>query len=81
MAIYLANENGDWWEYKPNQALWILNTDDLSAEQLQDITENWGPIDGSEDLPEKLERVIWKYGHPLYLEPLDLVIKPEWRLS
>ena len=62
MAIFIANENGDWWEYKPGQVLYVLDTEELPAEKLAEIEENWGKLDGSEDYPDKLEKAIWAYG-------------------
>lgn len=61
MAIYIANENGDWWEYKPFSPLYVLDTDKLSPEHLAEIEENWGPLNDG-DLPDKLEKAIWHYG-------------------
>ncbi len=73
MAIFIANENGDWWEYQQDGALWVLNTDDLNERQMAEIEEKWGPIDGSNlDYPDKLERAIWQYGHQIYFEGQDL---------
>lgn len=61
MAIYIANENGDWWEHVPGSSLYILNTEDLAPEELAEIEENWGPLTEG-DLPDKLEKAIWQYG-------------------
>jgi hypothetical protein len=36
MPIYIANANGDWWEYRSNEVLHILNTDDLPPEEHED---------------------------------------------
>ncbi len=72
MAIFIANANGDWWEYRPGQALWVLNTEDLDPADLADIEANWGKLDGSEDYPEKLERVIWTNGHAVFFEEDEL---------
>ncbi len=72
MSIFIANENGDWWEYKPGQVLYVLNTDDLSSNKLAEIEEEWGKLDGSEDYPDKLHKPIWMYGHVLHLEEEDL---------
>ncbi len=62
MTIFIANENGDWWEYKPGQQLYVLDTDELTYEQEQEILPNWGKLDGSEDYPDKLEKLIWEMG-------------------
>jgi hypothetical protein len=72
MAIFIANENGDWWEYQPGQVLYVLNTDDLDDHATDDIANNWGHIDGSDDYPDKLEKAIWKHGHVLHLDEEDL---------
>ncbi len=45
MAIFIQNVNGDWWEYRPGQALYILNTDDLPAEEQEDWETN-GQMEG-----------------------------------
>jgi hypothetical protein len=63
MAILIANENGDWWEFQPGESLYILNTDELTAEMESEILPNWGPLDGSEDYPDKLEKLIWQHGY------------------
>lgn len=44
MAIYLMNENGDWWEYQPNQKLFVLNSENIPEEYLEElaIPESWG---------------------------------------
>lgn len=59
MAIYIANENGDWWEHVQGAELYILDVDKLSPETLATIEEEWGPL---ADLPDKFEKVIWRYG-------------------
>ena len=61
MAIYIANENGDWWEHRPQDRLHVLDTDRISAETLATIEEEWGPLTEG-DLPDKLEKAIWLYG-------------------
>jgi hypothetical protein len=33
--IFIANENGDWWEYTPGEKLYVLDLNDPSPE-LQD---------------------------------------------
>jgi hypothetical protein len=69
MPIFMANVNGDWWEFEEGQALFVLNTDNLSIEKLAEIEEEYGPIDGSEDYPEKLHRAIWEHGHQYFTKP------------
>lgn len=36
MPIFIANSNGDWWEYRQGETLHILNTDDLPVEEQAD---------------------------------------------
>ncbi len=72
MSIFIANANGDWWQYIPGQALWILNTEDLSEQDRAELAETWGDLDGSEDYPDKLEKAIWKYGHAVFFEDNEL---------
>lgn len=69
MPIYMANVNGDWWEFEEGQALFMLNTDNLSTEKLAEIEEEYDFVDGSGDYPEKLHRAIWEHGHQIYLQP------------
>jgi len=42
MAIFIANQNGDWWEYDPKDVLYVLDTDDLPEE----VAEEWREEDG-----------------------------------
>lgn len=47
MPIFIANSNGDWWEYRQGETLHILNTDDLPVEEQADwdtyhqMNETW----------------------------------------
>lgn len=36
MAIFIMNENGDWWEYRTGSKLYILDTERLEGEALTD---------------------------------------------
>lgn len=72
MTIFIANENGDWWQYLPGEKLYILNTDELTDDQYRDIVNNWGDLDTMPDYPDKLEKCIWQYGHTIELEEQDL---------
>lgn len=57
MTKYISNVNGDWWEYHPEQPIFILDTADLTAEQLSAIIDEHG---GFEE--DKFEDVITQYG-------------------
>jgi len=48
MAIFVANENGDWWEITPDSLLWAIKTEDIPAE--------FSPDD------DKFEQTIQEYG-------------------
>lgn len=71
MAIYIANENGDWWEHKPGHKLYVLDTDQLHPEQLARIEEDFGPLD-EQDLPDKFEKLIWRWHNGL-IDQDDLI--------
>lgn len=48
MSLYIANENGDWWEFNPNDVLYIMRPEDC-------------PVDESPD-NDKFEHVIMENG-------------------
>jgi hypothetical protein len=48
MSLYIANENGDWWEFNPNDVLYIMRPEDC-------------PVDESPD-NDKFESVIMENG-------------------
>ena len=63
MAMFIANENGDWWQFRPEDVLYILNTDDLPEE----IAKEWGYLDeDGEPNPDNEnwadDSLIWEYG-------------------
>lgn len=63
MTRYIANANGDWWEYHVTQPLYLFDTDILTAEQFANI------IDEHEGLEnDKFEDVIMEHGVPVSLE-------------
>lgn len=64
MAIYISNVNGDWWEFNPIHPLFVLDTDDLTDEQLAGIIDEYGDLCG-----DKFEDVIRDYGRetPIYV--------------
>lgn len=70
MPIYIANENGDWWEHKPTDKLYVLDTDKLSHDQQLMIIADWGIDDlDSAFQHNKVERVVWQFGDPLTIDP------------
>ena len=48
MSLYIANENGDWWEFNHNDVLYIMRPEDC-------------PVDESPD-NDKFEAVIMENG-------------------
>jgi hypothetical protein len=34
MTVYIANENGDWWEYTKDSVLYILNDENHGVKEL-----------------------------------------------
>jgi len=60
MAIFMANVNGDWWEYTENQPLYVLDTDTLTEEQKADVRES---LDS-----DKFEYVIMEYGRKVRID-------------
>ena len=63
MALWIANENGDWWAFDPKDAFYILDTDDLPEE----IAKEWGylnedgtPNKDNDDWAD--DSLIWEYG-------------------
>lgn len=56
MAIFIANENGDWWEYQPNSVMYVLDTDDLP----EDVANEWRDEDG--EITWTDEQTVWEYG-------------------
>jgi hypothetical protein len=56
MAIFIANENGDWWEYQPNSVMYVLDTDDLPDE----VADEWRDEDGQITWTD--EQTVWEYG-------------------
>lgn len=56
MAIFIANENGDWWEYQPNSVMYVLDTDDLPDE----VADEWRDEDG--EITWTDEQTVWEYG-------------------
>jgi hypothetical protein len=76
MAVYVANENGDWWGTNDKDTtLYVLDTDKLTYEEKVAIANEWEGFDEEEQTPEELEeiieglfgedkfeKIIWEYG-------------------
>ena len=58
MTVYVANENGDWWQYIKGETLYVINTDDAEIQEGL-IAED---VQVGED---KFERFIQRYGKPV----------------
>jgi hypothetical protein len=56
MSTYIANSNGDWWEYHDGDPLFVLKT--------QDIPEH---IELDEIEGDKFEHIIIEYGKQLQI--------------
>jgi hypothetical protein len=71
MAIFIANENGDWWRFETKRSLFVLDTDDLPEE----IAKEWGYLDEdgnpSDEGDWADESLIWEYGREV---PQDIVV-------
>ena len=62
MSIYIANENGDWWEFSPNDVIYVMRKEDC-------------PVDESPD-NDKFEDVIIENGfaiHELYSDLVEVL--------
>jgi len=59
MSLYIANENGDWWEFNPNDVIYIMRKEDCPADESPDN--------------DKFERVIMENGTPVEELYSDLV--------
>jgi hypothetical protein len=55
MTKYIANENGDWWEYIEDSVLFVI--DDTEGHISKAMLEEDSSPDG-----DKFEKFIWKYG-------------------
>ena len=36
MSLYIANENGDWWEFNPGDVLYAMRPEDCPADESPD---------------------------------------------
>ncbi len=60
-TLYIANENGDWWEFNPDDVLFVLRASDLPGYEIEDhgIDIRDGVI---YEAPDKFEKLIWEHG-------------------
>jgi hypothetical protein len=84
VAIYIANENGDWWELtdKAGSTLYVLDTDKLTNAEKVELIDEWGngfdlATNTESDIPEllpsafahnKVDYILWQHGTPIKLE-------------
>lgn len=61
MTIYIANQNGDWWEHPNGDLLFVLDTDTLDKKTFKNILEDY------ELAGDSWEDVIYEYGKELPL--------------
>ena len=61
MTVYIANENGDWWEYRPGSVLYVIDTKDPVIAEA--ASPDWN--DGIEFEGDKFEQFIQQYGTPV----------------
>lgn len=59
MALYIANENGDWWQFDERDVLYILDTDNLPEEVAKEWQDENGDVEWVDDF------LIWEYGKPV----------------
>ena len=55
MTKYIANENGDWWEYVEDSVLFVIDDQDEHIKQAMKEEE----VSSDDD---KFEKFIWQYG-------------------
>jgi hypothetical protein len=72
--IVIANENGDWWEHKPGEKLYVLDLNQMDPEQIADLEDELdipnGKIEQEMMNQDKLHKVIWDYGYEI-TTPVD----------
>lgn len=72
--IVIANENGDWWEHKPGEKLYVLDLNQMDPEQIADLEDELdipnGKINKQIFDQDKLHKVIWDFGYEI-TTPID----------
>lgn len=58
MTVYIANENGDWWEYRKGSVLYVIDT---SVPEVAKAAED----DDIIFCGDKFEKFIQSYGTPV----------------
>lgn len=68
MAIYLANVNGDWWEFRKEHPIYVLDTDKLSPETVAHI-EDYTGLDLADVVEQHgFDQIITEFGDKIQLE-------------
>lgn len=57
--VYLANENGDWWEFHPDSVLYVLRASDIPDSETEELDIRDGIIYNA---PDKFEDTIMEFG-------------------
>lgn len=65
MTIYISNVNGDWWEFDSRSPLFILDTDQLNQNDIDEIEEEWNGFEN-----DKFEQAIQHYGNAVLIDEL-----------
>lgn len=60
--IFIANENGDWWEYTPGEKLYVLDMSNPSPELLSFIENDYPDEDPADYMDDSL---IWNFGEQI----------------
>lgn len=62
--LYLANENGDWWEFNSDSVIYVMRASDIPADVVEDreLDIRDGVI---YEAPDKFEKTIWEFGTPM----------------
>ena len=83
MAVYMADENGDWWGTNgKTNTLYVFDTDKLTLAQKIQIIDEWGwgfdlETNTAEEVDEmladcleqdKFEKLIWEYGKEITIQ-------------
>lgn len=55
MTVYIANENGDWWQYTKGETLYVIDTDNPEIQQALELED----VQAGQD---KFEHFIHQFG-------------------
>ena len=68
MAKYVANVNGDWWQYHNEHPVYVLDTDNLSPDLIERI-EDYTGMDFAEVLEQDgFDEIITEFGTKVQLD-------------